>query len=231
MNITRILTSRIGRSGAARTILSGYLLILTGVGASCTGPKYHVNDVVLSDLPLQDKERMLAVQGEVNQAAEEKNKAQADVAVDARDIDVAEAEHSQARLETDKLEAEVRLAERGQDLNRIRPAKAKLTELNGRKSLTAAKLGWLEHRRDYHRTLVEVAGLHGTAAQRRYELEKARLAQSSGKLPNKNFNLAQFEGQAAQAQQKYDEARRRADKQQMETGQLEQAYSQMQPHQ
>jgi hypothetical protein len=200
---------------------------LTVAGASCAGPKYHVNDVVLSDLPLQDKERMLAVKGEVNQAAEEKNKAQADVAMTERDISVAEAESSQSRLESDKLEAELRLAERGQDLNRIRPAKAKVTEVNSAKNISGAKLSWLQHRLDYNRTLVEVAELHGTAAERRYELEKARLAQSTGKLPSKNFKLTQFEEQAAQSQQKYQQARARADQQQMETRQLEQAYNQL----
>jgi len=205
----------------------GGLFLLAAISASCAGPKYHVNDVVLSDVPLQDKERMLAVQGEINQAAEEKNKAQADLAMDERDISVAEAESSQARLESGKLEAELRLAERGQDLNRIRPAKANFTSMSSAKNTSAAKLNWLQHRRDYHRTLVEVAELHGTDAERRYELEKARLAQSTGKLPSKNFNVAQFEGQAAQSQQKYDQARARADKQQMETVQLEQAYNQL----
>lgn len=219
-------TTRIGRPGAASAVLSGCLLLFTVGALSCGGAKYQVNDAVLSDLPLQDKQRMLAVQGEVNQAAEEKNKAKSDVALDDRDISVAQAEHSQARLEVDKLEAELRLAERGQDLNRIRPAKARMDALNDRKTLGQVKLDWLQRRRDYHRTLVDVADLHGTAAERRYELEKARLVQATGKLPSKNFNIAQFETQAAQAQQKYDEARAHADKQQLETGQLEQIYSQ-----
>jgi hypothetical protein len=208
------------------TASSRWLLLFTLAAAACGGAKYQVNDAVLSDLPLQDKQRMLAAQGEVNQAAEEKNKAQSEVAGVERDISVAQAEDSQARLEADKLEAELRLAERGQDLNRIRPARARLDALNGSKGLSGAKLDWLQRRLDYHRKLVEVADLHGIAAERRHELEKARLAQAHGKLPSKNFNLGQFEGQAAQAQQKYDEARTQANAQLMEADRLGRIYSQ-----
>lgn len=214
--------------GARRTVGRGSLLLLLALGA-CAGPKYRVNDVVLSDLPLEDKQRMLAVKGEMDQAAEEKNKAKADIAIDDRDISVAEAEISQSRLEAGKFEAELRLAERGQDLNRIRPAKANFIAANSAQSAGDAKLSWLQHRRDYHRTLVEVSELHGTAAERRYELEKARLAQSTGKLPSKSFNVAQFEGQAAESQKKYDEARMRADTQQLETVRLERLYNSLAP--
>ena len=45
----------------------------------------------------------------------------------------------------------------------------------GRQS-AQAKVDWLKARRDYHRSMVEVAELHWTSAQRLYELEKARLA-------------------------------------------------------
>jgi chromosome segregation ATPase len=147
--------------------------------------------------------------------------------MDDRDIAVAEAELSQARLESGKLEAELRLAERGQDLNRIRPAQANFSAVNSAKNISEAKLSWLRHRRDQHRMMIEVAELHGAAAEHRYELEKARLAQSSGKLPNKDFNVAQFEGQAAKSEQKYAEARARVDQQQLETNRLEQAYRQL----
>jgi len=215
------------RTGFGPTARAGCLLLLTALGAACAGPKYQINDAVLSDLPLQDKQRMLAVQGEINQATEEKNKAQSDIATDERDIAVAEAESSQARLESDKLEANLRLAERSQDLNRIGPAKASFNAANSPKNASEAKLKWLQHRRDYHRMMVEVAELHGTSAERRYELEKARLAQATGKLPSKDFNVAQFEEQAAQAQQKYDQARARADKQLAETSQLEQVHTQL----
>jgi hypothetical protein len=219
----------INRTGAralcsART---GCLFLLIALGAACSGTKYHVNDVLLSDLPLQDKERMLAVKGEANQAAEEKNKAQSDVALDERDISVAEAERSQARMESGKLEAELKLAERGQDLNRIGPAKANLTAVNSAKNTSEAKLSWLQSRREYHRATIELAELHATAAEHRYELEKARLAQSSGKLPSRNFSVSQFEGQALKSQQKYDQANARAEKQRQETSRLEQAYNQM----
>lgn len=240
MNTSRVSKSRIGhlqvitisqqrmsRGAGVRSALAGCLALFAVASASCGGSKYHVNDAVLSDLPLHDKQRMLAMQGEMNLAAEEKNKAQADVAMTERDISVAEAESAQDRMEARKLEAELRLAERGQDLNRIRPAKANLAAVHSVKNTGEAKINWLKHRRDYHRMLVEVAERHGTAAERRYELEKARLAQSSGKLPSKRFNLAQFEGQAAQAEQEYDQARMRADRQQMETSQLEQVYRQL----
>lgn len=182
------------RASAGRTGRASCLFLVMALGAACAGSRYQVNDVVLSDLPLADKARMLAAKGEIDQATEEKNKAQADVAMDDRDIGVAEAELSQARLESGKLEAELRLAERGQDLNRIRPAQANFSAVNSAKNISEAKLSWLRHRRDQHRMMIEVAELHGAAAEHRYELEKARLAQSSGKLPNKDFNVAQFEG-------------------------------------
>jgi hypothetical protein len=222
-----MLNNKLVPARITRTLFSGCLLLGISSAAACTGPKYQVNDVVLSDLPMQDKERMLAMQGEMNQAKEEKNKAQSDIATDGRDLSVAEAERAQSGQEHEKLEAELKLAERSQDLNRIRPAKANLSARNSTQNVSAAKLKWLEQRREYHRTLVELADLHGTAAERRYELEKARLAQATGKLPSKDFNVAQFEGQAAVAQKKYDEARGRADQQRDQSIQLEQSYSQL----
>jgi chromosome segregation ATPase len=214
-------------TGASHRARAGCLFLMMALGAACAGPKYQVNDVVLSDLPLQDKERMLAVKGEMNQATEEKNKAQSDVATDDRDISVAQAESSQSRLESGKQEANLRLAERGQDLNRIGPAKASLDAANNPRHVSGAKLSWLQQRRDFHVAQIEVAELHGVAAERRYELEKARLAQATGKLPSKNFSVGQFEEQSAKSQQKYEQARARAGTKQLETVRLEQAYTQL----
>jgi len=211
-----------------RTALGTGVILMAISAASCSGsPKYTVDDVVLSDVPLSQKEAMLAAQGEMNRATEERNKAQADVAVDDRDVSVAASEYAQTRLEGRKVGADVRLAERGKDLNRIDAAQGESAPVDLDRRTGEAKLNWLKGRRDFHRTLVQVAELHQTAAERRYELEKARLAQATGKRPGKRFGVGSFEEQAAQAQLRYDEARFRADRQALEARQREQAYLQM----
>jgi hypothetical protein len=205
------------------------LLFLTLSAASCGGPKYKVDNVVLSDVPVSQKGDTLAAESEMNHAAEEKRKAEADVALDDRDISVAEAELAQVKLNRDKAEADLQLAERGKDLNRIEPAKAELRGGDMGRRAAEAKLTWLKARRAYHRSMIEVAELHGTSAQRRYELEKARLVQATGKRPSEDFSVTKFEQQATEARGRYDQARAQADRQRAEAGQLEQAYSQMAP--
>lgn len=205
-----------------------FLLAGLSVGAACSsGPKYHVNDVVLADVPLSQKQGVLGAEAEIDRAKEEIGKAQADVAADDRDISVAQAERSQVKMEGAKVGADVRLARRGQDLNRIDAAKGEAAAVNSEQRISEAKINWLRSRRDYHQHLVEVAQLHRTAAEQRKELEKARLAQATNKRPSENFSVSQFEQQAAQAQQRYDDARARAAQEASESARLEQLYSQL----
>lgn len=207
----------------------GVLLAVSAlsVPACSGGAKYKVEDVVLSDVPVSLKQRMLAAEGEMNRAAELKNKAEADVAIAERDVAVAETERSQAKMEEDKIEANLRLAERGKDLNRIQAVKAQFSATNNARSSSEAKVQWLKSRRDHSRTVVQAAELRKTAAQRDYELEKARLVQDTGKRPSSGFSVAQFEQQATQAHREYDEAKAAADKQGTEASQLEQKYAQI----
>lgn len=211
-----------------RIALSTSIFFVALSGASCSSsPKYEVDNRVLSDVPLEQKRNILAAEAEMNQAAEEKRKAQADVAVDDRDISVAEMEHSQAKLESDKVAAEMRLAKRGKDLNQVDAARSGLLPVEAGKRTSEAKVNWLKARRDFDRAMVDVAEAHGRAAARRVELEKARLVQATGKRPSQNFSIAKFDEQAAQAQREHDEARSRAERLNLKANQLGQTYSQM----
>jgi hypothetical protein len=206
------------------------LLFLTLSAAACgPSPRYRVDNVVLSDVPVSRKGDTLAAEAEMNYATEEKRKAEADVALDGHDISVAEAEYAQVKWNRNKAEADLQLAERGKDLNRIEPAKAQLRGGDMGRRAGEAKLNWLKARHDYHRSMIEVSGLHWTAAQRRYELEKARLVQATDKRPSKDFSVARFEQQAAVAQGRYDQAGAQAERQRSNASQLEQTYAQIAP--
>ena len=112
-----------------RTWIPSILLATCLLGPGCSsGPKYKIDDMLLADVSVAEKQGMLAAQTEMNQAKEELMKAQSDLATADRDVSVADSEYGQAKLEVSKAKADLELANSSKDLNRINQAKAKLAE-------------------------------------------------------------------------------------------------------
>ncbi|MCS6914177.1 MAG: hypothetical protein RMK29_12965 [Myxococcales bacterium] len=199
------------------------LMLLT---ACSSGPKYQVDDAILADVPVSEKQAMLSAKSEIDQALEERRKAEADLQVVQRDLSLAEAEQGQAKLEVDKAEAELKLAEQTKDMNRIQLAREQVKRAKLAREVADLKVDWQKQRRKAQRAVVEAAEGHLQAARARFEQEKARLVQQKGKRPSGDFNVLAFDQQAIKMQSRYDEARIEANRQMLQASQKEQAYQQ-----
>lgn len=209
-------------------ILSSLVTATLLTSACSSGPKYRVDDAVLADLAVTEKQGMLNAAAEVNQAKEELNKAHADLATVERDVAVVDSEYGQSKLEVTKAKADVELAETSKDLSRVTAAKSKLSQTQIAKESADAKLDWYKQKRSYAKALVEVAETHGAAAAARYEQEKARLVEAKGRKPDANFNIAHFDQQAAESKLKWDKAIADANKERDETTKLEGKFNALQ---
>lgn len=211
-----------------RTWIPSILLATCLLGPACSnGPKYRIDDMLLADVAVSEKQGMLSAQNEINQAKEELNKAQSDLAIAERDVSVADSEYGQAKLEVSKAKADMELAQGSKDLNRINQAKGKLTETELARDVADAKYDWQKQKRRYAKALIEAAEEHVNSAASRYEQEKARLAQAKGKQPDPKFNVGEYDQQANDARSKWDSARAYAEKQAAEATGMEQRYNQL----
>lgn len=208
--------------------LAGCSLGLFLLCAGCSsGPKYRIDDNLLARVDVSEKQAMLGAKSEMDQAVEEKRKAEADLQVVERDLSIAQSEYGQAKLEVDKADAELKLAEQSKDLNRVGQSRDQLKRARMAKDIADAKIDWQKGRRRAAKAQVDVAERHGDAAAARYEQEKARLAQQKGMMPSKDFNLMNFDQQVITLQGKYDQSRIDANKEVLSASQREQKYNQL----
>ena len=97
--------------------------------AGCgSGPKYKVDDALLADVPVAEKEQILRAKSEIDTATEEKNKAQNDLAVTEKDVSVADSELGQYKLEVTKVKHDAPPQRAGRRARRCVSAAALLSE-------------------------------------------------------------------------------------------------------
>jgi chromosome segregation ATPase len=210
-----------------RTWAAFFFLTWTLAAGCGGGLKYKIDDQLLYDVPVAEKQGMLAAEAEIAQAREEKNKAQADIARIDTELSQAESEYGIAKLELEKAEAGLKLAEQSKDLNRVNAMQEQLKLARLGKQVAAAKVDWLKRRRKAHKAHLMVTERHADLAVARYEQEKARLAQAKGKKPSPDFNPLNFDQQVINVQRQHSEAQQYAMKISGEASQLEVKYNQM----
>jgi hypothetical protein len=182
--------------------------------AACGGhsAKYKVDEVVLAQVPINEKQAVFDAQNEVTVAKSEKAKADADADVTGKEIRVAEAERDQAKLEVDKWKIERDMALKARDDNRSRAAvdRERVAELG--KRAADAKVDTLGARRSWQRAMADQADAHIDSAVSRVELEKAKIAVAKGITPSKDFDAGRFAKDYESRVRRLDEARVNADK-------------------
>src|SRR5262245_50985818 len=98
----------------SRLILTGAFLIGCGAG----GAKYRLDDKVLVQISVEDKQGVFAAETEMNQAKGELDKAKADLESLDRELDIAENELKAAKLRVDTAKISMKGAEQSGDINR-----------------------------------------------------------------------------------------------------------------
>jgi hypothetical protein len=193
-------------------------------GACGGGSKYKIDDNVLAQVPLQDKQAMLAAQQERSIAQEELLKAKADAAQGDRERDIADNEHKAAKLGVDSAELAQKSAEATGDVNRKATAEHDLQVAKLGVKASEAKLDWSKKRGDWLNAVRDAAERQVEAADAKYELEKAKVASAKGIKPSDDFNVANFEIASLDKTKRHAEAKLEADKMKGEVDALERTY-------
>jgi chromosome segregation ATPase len=202
------------------------LAVMCLVGSACSHqPKYKVNEQIVADLPLDEKQGLMAAQTERAQALQELEKARADITTDEHDIAKAEADLEQARLGVKKVEEDLKLATARQEIAAIQQLQDQLQVAKAAESAARQLLALYKQRRVLHQAQVDVANAHLQLADARYEQEKARLAARAGRRPSPKYPLSVYDQQVAMAQQRYEEALRAAARQEELARAMEENYN------
>ena len=206
------------------------MIVVGCVGSGgCGGHlKYTVNDSLLADVPLADKQAMLNVTDAQAQLKQVQMQVRSEQSVAKRDLAAADAETQIAQMEVAKVEADVDLAKSTRDLNRISRAKVRLAVAELGRRTADVNMQWRKLCLKYSKQQMRVLARQAKYEEARYEQEKARLAAAKGKRPYESFSLAQFDLQVEAAQERWAKERAESDKLKQEIMQTEDRYQQLQ---
>ena len=186
-----------------------FVLLLAGCSSS---PKYTVEDSSIAAVSMQEKQGVLAAQNDVNTAKAELESAKAQLRNCETELDVAENEYKSSKLQMDTAKLNQKSAELSGDMNKKNAANRDMHVAELGVKASDAKVEFLSKKKKWFKETEEAAELHVEAAQARYELEKAKLAQAKGIKPDEKFDVMNFETENMNKQQKWNEQRMEADK-------------------
>jgi|GEM_PF-2523671 len=204
-----------------RIQLAGALLL-----AACSStPKYVIDDALLAQIPINEKQGVLNAQNDANVAKEEMRKAESDLISVNRDLDLADNEYKQTKLALDSAEINQKGAQG--DLNRKATADRDVQIAKMGKRSADAKVSYFEKKKKWIKADRDAAEAHHTAALAAIELEKARIAVAHNMKPSEDFSVANFERESFDKQRKASEARVDVDKLKIEMEDLERKWRSM----
>jgi chromosome segregation ATPase len=197
--------------------------VMWSCGGAATRPA-TIPDELLGDVPMEQKESMLAAKAEVSKATEIRQGVLHELDVMNRDIMVSGAERQQARSERHKLEADYRLATAGGDLNQVARSMADLETARAGEKAADVRPNYLVQKRKVVNASLAAASADVVLAEARVELEKAKLAEKHGKRPSAGFSVGQYEKAVATAQKEAATARSAVGREEQATEGFERGY-------
>lgn len=184
----------------SRLVLVLFLFALVpacgGSSESRPGPlAYHLDEMYIARIPLEEKQAILQAQNDHAAAKMARANAEAMYNESATDLEVARNERSQAELDEKSAESRKKAADESGDMNRINSASREVRVAKLSRQAADKKVAYMEARRAYlKQNLLQVEDAM-YAQEARYELSKARLAQSKNIRP-KGFDMANYETQS-----------------------------------
>lgn len=208
--------------------ITALALALGACGASRPGPlKYHMDDMYIARVPIDQKRTVLDAQQEWQLAKLAWQEAKQEHEEAATDIRLAENERKQAKLEQASVKERQKAAEKTGDLTQIN--EATLLQRSAKLSIQAAdkKIEYLKARKAWKRVYVDYAEDLMYAKEAQFELAKARTAQNNNIQP-RGFKPTDYARQAEQRSRhalrtktKVDQAKAKADRLQKEWNKLQ----------
>jgi hypothetical protein len=195
------------------------------LAACSSGPKYKISDDTLAQVPLAEKQGVMASQNEQVQAKEELRKARADLNAVDHEEDIANNDYKTAKLSLDTAELNKKSAEQSGDVNRKNTASRDIHVAELGVKAADARRDWLSKKHKWLKRILDAAEDHMAAADAKYELEKAKVASSKGIKPSDDFNVMNFETESLEKSKRYSESRMDADKHKADVDDLERKYN------
>jgi hypothetical protein len=172
--------------------------LVTGAcgGESRPGPlKHQLDDMFIAQIPIAEKQPVIQAQQDFYVAKMERAKAEADLNDAAADLQVAKNQREQAALDEKTAKTRKQNADKSADLNKINAAALLEREAETARRAAEKKVEYMKARREYLKKWVHHAEDLMYAQEARYELSKARLAQSKNIRP-RGMEMANYERQA-----------------------------------
>jgi len=193
--------------------------------ACSSGPKYKVDDNLVTSATVDEKKGMFAAANDVNVAKAELAQAKSELDVAERDDDIASNEYKAAKLQKDSAKLQLETAKQSGDMNRRNQAERDLHVAEMGVKATDAKVDWMDKKVKWLKKTRDAAEYHLASAQARYELEKAKILSAKGIRPTADFQIMNFETQDLESSRKYSECRLDADKRKADVLDLERKYT------
>lgn len=203
------------------------LALSLGASACSSGPKHKVDEAILSDVPIQQKQGMLDAKADIERAAEERRLAQAKLASTNEELRIAKAAREQAKLEVSKDQARLDLAEKRKNTDTIRQVQDRMRVTQLGVTASDARLDWLTQRQKANQSEVDLAKAKEQVADARFELEKAQLAVHEHRQPSNDFRVSQFQQQLTDTERRQQSAELNLQTAREQAGRLEERYAQM----
>lgn len=181
-------------------------------GGGDPGPRplsHHFDDMHIAAVPIAEKQSVIEAQNAYATAKMERAKAEADYNESATKLSVAENEREQALLAEKSARTEKKAADDSNDLTRINAAAAELHRAELARKAADEKVSWLKVYREYLKKWLRYTEEAMYAAEAKYELAKARIAQKKNIRP-KGFDPAVFETQYKERSERAQRARAQA---------------------
>lgn len=205
------------------TVCMTAVLLLSCAG----GVKYRVQEAVIADLPLAEKQELLAVEDEHNRVFAERQKAEAELMNQDRDVSKAMAERQQARLGVKQVDADIRLADTRKDVVQLNVLQQQREAARLAEQAAETRLRWQQRQRDVGAAVLSASDAALELTEARRELAKARLAALHNRRPTPDFTLTRFEQQVGEAEKRYSARQHAVEEQQFAADDLRRRYDQL----
>ena len=182
-------------------------------GGGSTGPKplkHHFDDMYIAQVPLNEKQQVIAAQQEYSTAKMEMAKAKADLGEAKTKEKIAKRATKSSQLDVKTAKDLKKDADRTADMNKVNEAKANLHKAELKASAAKAKAKYATAQRKYLKAWLTYTKYNVYAKEATYEEAKARLAESRNIRPAK-FLYKNYKDQETRRAKNTGKARRKAD--------------------
>lgn len=167
-----------------------------GGGASRPGPlKHTIDEMYIARIPMDQKQPVLEAENQYNIARMEQNQVEAEYSESATELQVAQNELAQAKLDEKSAQSRKKAADASADMNRVDAANRELNAAKLSRQAAEKKVAYIKAKRGLSKKRLQQSEDETYAKQSRHELAKARLAKANNIRP-KGFDLPNYERQA-----------------------------------